>query len=68
MTQIITSDKSYLKQIGKYKRPTVDESIQDNLYCKYHWPAVKKIQVGRMTMCPVCKGKQVSLPSGKPIR
>lgn len=63
---IVTNDKSLIYRY--HQRPTVDESIQNNLYCKMHFPAIKKVRCGRMTFCPACKGKQISLPSGKPIK
>jgi hypothetical protein len=61
-----TSDKNIIFRY--HKKPTVDESIENNMYCKYHFPAVRKIQVGRFMVCPICKGKPKSLPSGKPFR
>ena len=61
-----TSDKNILKRYRPH--PTVDESIQNNIYCKYHFPAVRKIQCGRMMVCPACKGKQIYSKSGIPTK
>lgn len=66
MQQLITSDKSYLYKYRK--KPTVDESVPNDLYCRNHWPNIKKIQVGRFWKCPECSGAQIRLPSGKGIK
>lgn len=63
MSQIITSDKSYLDRIGKYQKPTMQEQGFDNdaPICPYCQQSKK--QMGRYWVCP-CTGKQIFSKSG----
>lgn len=63
MSQIITNDKKFLTQIGKYCKSTLKESQPDNIICGYCGKPKK--QMGRVWFCISCKSARLS--SGKPI-
>jgi len=61
MSQIVTSDKSYIYRY--HKKPTQEESTPENIYCPYCGKTKKRI--GRYWFCPDCRN--IKLPSGKPM-
>ena len=66
VTVMETSDKSL---IYRYKsQGNRDKPNEEDLYCYYHNPPVKKYRISKFLICPKCRGRQIYSPSGIPVK